>query len=146
LVGQNEWNGFVPLVTTRAQVESEIGKPTKYGKYVLDDEEVRIIYTERQCGNPKHCECLAPTGSILYISRYLNNTRKVSEIDLKGFGRTVDTHLPDVYTYSNHEIGIVYTVQNEEVYKIRHYRSERVCSEYENEIPSLMKKGCLVAN
>ncbi len=131
--GQQSWKGIVPLVTTKEQIEKTLGHPNAGGFYEFDDKRVFIKYVETQCEEIKRCDCLVPRGTVQFvdIEIYYDLYLKDLKLNKKVFTKTRNSHLPDVYTYSNHKSGLVYEVQDGKVTHIYYYESTNTCHRIE---------------
>lgn len=106
-----EWRGITPLKSSRADVESLLGKPDKLGFYKIDDELALVFYSPGPCENRNNCECVVPKDTVLRVNVTLNYSKKLSEIDL-GSKKYTKKKAPygSEATYSDLDSGIVYTV------------------------------------
>lgn len=126
---QEGWRGIIPLVSTRDEVEKKIGKPNENGFYEFDEGRVFITYVEVNCDKIIRCDCLVPFGTVQHIRISIYYDLSVEDLGLnsKKYKKTRNTHTPDVYTYSNHKTGIVYSVQDGMVDSISYYETEKTC-------------------
>lgn len=130
-----DWNGILPLRSTRSDVEAKLGKPQESGWYVFPDETVRFRYSEYGCGEFKTCYCLVPKDTVIEISVNLLRKRKLKEfnLDLSHFQKEADSHLLVYDYYTSEEIGVTYTVVRESatVTGITYFPSKKSCSSFE---------------
>ena len=130
---QKPWDGIVPLITTKDQVEKKIGRPGSNGFYEFDDGRVLVKYVEVRCGKIKQCDCLVPPGTVQFVrvEIYYDLYIKDLKLDSKEFKKTRNTHQPELFTYANHKRGIVYSTYKGKVSHITYYGSEATCKKIE---------------
>ena len=112
------WRGIVPLVSTRADVETLLGKPNDLGLYELNGEAASVIYSDGPCQGlyrsleKSNCKCLVAKDTVLSIfvepRQFLKFTRL--GIAKPKFTRTAIVSGPGMFSYSNLTEGIVYSV------------------------------------
>lgn len=126
---QETWRGIVPYVTTKEEVEKNLGKPTRGSFYELDEGRVLIKYVEIECAKKIECHCLAPLGTVQFIdvNLYYDLYFKDLTLDLTAFERKLVSPDPIQETYANWKIGIVYSVYEGKVSHIYYYESEATC-------------------
>lgn len=131
LHGQNIWRGIEPLVTTRSQAERKLGAPSRNGDYELDEGRVFIKYVEVACSKVERCDCMVPLGTVQFISIELSKPEplKNRKLNLSSFKVVRDSHLPDIFTYSNLKAGVVYEVKDGRITHVWYYESEKRCNE-----------------
>jgi hypothetical protein len=94
-----DWRGFLPMHSTRAEVEGVLGPPhdpSKHGTnivavnnarviYYLEEGEVHILYSQ-QSGSQGKCPAAVPAGTVMMIQVMPNTGVSVKDLDLqKGF-------------------------------------------------------------
>jgi len=136
-VRAKEWRGFIPLKSTRADVERLLGKPNQLGRYETQNERVTIWYSEGPCegkygGLAKaNCECLATKDTVLRIALTFDSPKEVSKlgIDKKKYERTPIHAYRPTATYADFTEGLVYTIResDEKVTKIDYLPSAKDC-------------------
>ena len=133
-----DWQGIVPLKSTRADVESRFGKPDKRGGYNVKDERVSFEYGEPCKGlyralGADNCKCLAADDAVMSIFVEPIIKRSISDLklDMKNYSRRPVSPFPQTFVYANDEEGIVYTVDESEneVMHITYYPSAADCQD-----------------
>ena len=132
---ESDWNGILPLQSTRSDVEAKLGKPQESGWYDFPNETVRFRYSEYGCGEIETCYCLVPKDTVIEISVNLLRKRNLKEfnLDLSHFEKEADSHLLVYDYYTSEEIGVTYTVVREssKVTSITYFPSKKSCSSFE---------------
>ncbi len=130
-----DWNGILPLKSTRSDVEAKLGKPQASGWYEFPNETVRFRYSEYGCDEIETCYCLVPKDTVIEISVNLLQRRKLEEfkLDLSYFDKEADSHLLIYDYYTSEEVGVTYTVVRESatVTGITYFPSKKRCSSFE---------------
>ncbi|HKV35653.1 MAG TPA: hypothetical protein VJP89_15055 [Pyrinomonadaceae bacterium] len=133
-----DWQGVVPLKTTRAEVESRFGKPDKWGYYNIKNERVSFEYGDQCKGlylalGVDNCKCLTGADAVMSIFVEPTTKRRISalKLDLKNYRKTPISPFPQTFTYTNSAEGIVYTVDESEgeVMHITYYPSAADCED-----------------
>lgn len=126
---QEGWNGIIPLITTKEEVQKKLGKADKYGRFETKEGRVSINYINTRCKKVMRCDCLAPIGSVMSIRITLYNDLPLEALKLnsKTYKKTRDSHLSDVTTYANEKTGVIYEIQDGKVTHINYYESKKVC-------------------
>jgi hypothetical protein len=114
-----EWKNFVPLKTTRANVEAILG-PADEGfevTYSLKDGNLSIEYSSGPCKSGRKGGWNVPKDVVISLLFSPRRPKKVSELrlDLTKFKKVIDEHLPSVTYYINDEDGITYAIQKGKV-------------------------------
>lgn len=130
--GQVAWNGIVPYVTTRAEVEKKLGKPTRGSFYDLPEGKVLVKYVETSCDKKTECRCLAPLGTVQFIDVNLGYDLFLENltIDRSAFRRKVNNTDPTMETLSDPKSGVVYELDDGKVTHIYYYESEATCKSF----------------
>jgi hypothetical protein len=127
-----EWRGITPLKSSRVEVENLFGKPDELGFYKIDNERAIVFYSDGLCDDQNKCECAVPKDTVLRVNVTLNNSMKLSAIDL-GSGKYTKKKAPygTQATYSDLESGIVYTVDESDrtITAIDYWPSAAHCQE-----------------
>jgi hypothetical protein len=118
-IGAKEWRGITPLKSSRADVERLLGKPNELGRYEIQNERVRVSYSEGPCeggygGLAKtNCERLVAKDTVLKVRVTFEWPVKLSKlgIDKRRYERTPIHAYRKTATYSNFTEGIVYTIR-----------------------------------
>ena len=113
-----EWHGIVPLKSTRADVERLLGKPNELGLYELNGEAASMIYSSGPCKGlyrsleKANCRCLVPKDTVLSIYVEPRQPQKFSALGIarSKFTRTAIVSSADLFSYSDLNEGIVYTI------------------------------------
>jgi len=133
-----DWQGIVPLKSTRAEIERRFGKPDKWGGYEVKGERVSFEYGNRCKGlyltlGADNCKCLAADDAVRSIFVEPTTKRKISDLklDMKNYKRVPVNPFPQTFEYANYEEGIVYTVDEseDEVMHITYYPSVVDCED-----------------
>ena len=99
-----QWRGITPLKSSRAEVESLLGKPNELGFYQIENDRAIIFYSEGQCENPDKCECVVPKDTVLKINVTFEYGLKLSKFNLDNGRYTKDKAPSDPQsTYSDLE-------------------------------------------
>jgi hypothetical protein len=127
-----EWRGITPLKSSRVEVQSLLGKPDELGFYKIDNEQAIVFYSDGPCEDRNKCECAVPKDTVLRVNVTLNNSMKLSAIDL-GSGKYTKKKAPygSQATYSDLESGVVYTVDESDrtITAIDYWPSAAHCQE-----------------
>lgn len=130
--GGDTFRGIVPYVTTRAEVEKKLGKPTVNGPYEFKDGRVYVHYRETVCEkSDTECLCLSPVDSVLMVTVRLYYDLKVEDLKLDALiwekAPIINGHAEGVIAYSNDKTGVTYEVRNGLVDNITYRESEDTC-------------------
>lgn len=130
--GQSSWKGFIPLVTTRSEVEALIGKPGKSGLYEFKDSRVWVKYVETTCDT--RCDCMVSHDTVQFIKVELYKPLSLKKLKLgKDFRKVPDSHLPDVISYISDKSGVDYETQKGKAYTVYYNESIATCENIERE-------------
>ncbi len=129
---QDNFTGIIPFVTTRAEVEKKIGKPTQNSRYEFDDGRVYVFYRETKCEDStnKTCLCLAPLGTVLtveiepYEDIFVKNLNLDPNLWIIADARD---HVQGIENYSNPKSGVTYQVLDGKIRDITYRVSEETC-------------------
>jgi len=127
-----QWRGITPLKSSRADVESLLGKPNELGFYQIENDRAIIFYSGGQCENPDKCECLVPKDTVLRINVTLEYGTELLKFNLDNKRYTKDkAPYGPQSTYSDLEDGVVYTVNGSDktVTAIDYWPSTKDCQE-----------------
>ena len=116
--GQN-WRNFVPLKSTRADVERLLG-PTKepyFGVYHLKDGILDIEYSSGPCSPERKGGWNVPKDVVITLNFSPKRRMRIGDLKLDPtkFRRVVDEHVIGILYYVNDEEGITYQVQRGKV-------------------------------
>lgn len=130
---QKPWDGIIPLVTNKNEIERKFGEPGPNGFYEFDEGRVFIKYVQTQCEKIKRCDCLVPIGTVQFVRVEIYYDLYLKELDLdpKEFKKTRNTHQPELFTYANHKTGVVYSAYKGKVSHITYYESKDTCEKLE---------------
>jgi|SRR5215213_6585934 len=111
-----EWKKFVPLKTTRAEVEAILGPAREKGfevTYQLNDGNLSIEYSTGPCRSDRKGGWNVPQDVVISLLFSPQHPKKVYELklDVTKYRKVVGKHLPSVTYYINDEDGIVYAIQ-----------------------------------
>src|SRR5213594_1724272 len=68
-----DWQGIVPLKSTRPDVERRFGKPDKWGEYQIGNDRVSFEYSDGPCTGlyrslgKNNCYCSLEEGTVLSV-------------------------------------------------------------------------------
>ncbi len=110
---QEGYRGIIPLVTTREEVEKILGKPTSGTRYEFKDKRVTVIYRENACADrDRSCSCLAPIGTVLFISVEPYGETFIKDIIPQPGSQwrryEVMDHVTGIHAYTNDKTGVTY--------------------------------------
>lgn len=138
-VSAKEWQGIVPLKSTRADVERLFGKPNELGRYEFNNHRVSIWYSEGPCADNSgglakvNCECLVAKDTVLRIGVTFELPIKASKLSLDKtkYERTLIYAYHPTATYADFTEGVVYTLREKDdtVTNIDYLPSARDCKE-----------------
>jgi hypothetical protein len=90
-----EWNGIVPLRTTRQEVESILGKPIRKTSYddffELKNENALVTYSRGNCRKYSF-DYDIPAGTVTEICIYPKSEITLDELDLSKYVESIDIH------------------------------------------------------
>lgn len=114
-VKAQEWKKFVPLNTTRAEVEAILG-PAGEGfevTYQLKDGSLSIEYSTGPCRSDRKGGWNVPKDVIISLLFSPKHPKKLSalKLDLTKYRKVAGGDTPSVTYYINDEDGIVYSIQ-----------------------------------
>lgn len=133
-----DWQGIVPLKSTRAEIERRFGKPDKWGGYDVKNERVSFEFGSQCRGlylalGADNCKCLASDDAVISIFVEPATKRRISDLklDMKNYERRPVSPFPQTFVYANEMEGIVYTVDEseDEVLHITYYPSSSDCKD-----------------
>ncbi len=128
-----EWNGIVPLKSSRADVEKLLGKPDENGGYKIKGQYGFIRYSLTDCAASEKCICPAGKDIVVEIRVHIHYKLKLKKLklDLKNYKKKADPELLVYETYSNYDEGIEYVVFTEEntIDSITYLPAKRDCEE-----------------
>jgi hypothetical protein len=107
----NEWNGIIPLKSTRADVEKLLGKPLRpsnnAAQYKTKTENVMIVYAEKPCGVRPMSPGNSPNALVVIMEVNPIVRPKISDltIDPAKFTKTFDESKNQI-VYRNLQDGI----------------------------------------
>lgn len=146
-----EWRGIVPLHSTREDVERLLGLPPPpptdgtriytlnktRSIYFLEEEEVYIVFAEKDVLAAVGCIGTVPTGTVLLIEIKPKKERKLSDlqIDERRFRKFDPSEPPNLgfMAYADDEEGISIRTQDEKVQQINYYAAAKdthLCPSY----------------
>jgi hypothetical protein len=103
------WRGFVPLKSSRADIERLLGPSTERCKclYKSDAENVFIEYTRATCG--KGGSWNVPPDTVITVTVYPKKNQKIAEFQVSDtkFKKTQDLHMGNILYYDNEEEGLL---------------------------------------
>jgi hypothetical protein len=109
----NSWRDLVPLRSTRAEVETRLGKPTfSFGtryRYENENEKVEVIYSAGSCELSGADRWNVPKDVVIWMEVYPRKTSPIKEIHLdpKKYRRVQRWHPENLVRYENEEDGVV---------------------------------------
>ena len=117
-----QWRGIIPLKSTRLDVERLLGRPLSvklkfYATYKLEDEEVRIDYSDKKlCTRTDECDCRVPNDTVLHVVVHPKNEIRFSSLglDTLTFNEIVNPENPNNVAYSNSETGLMYVISKKD--------------------------------
>ena len=128
-----EWNGIVPLKSSREDVEKLLGKPDENGGYKIKGQYGFIRYSLSDCTAPENCICPVGKDIVIEINVFIHYKLKLKKLklDLRNYRKKVDPELLVYETYSNYDEGIEYVVFREEntVVSITYLPAKQDCEE-----------------
>lgn len=105
------WRGIVPLKSTRADVERQLGKANEYDSYQIENERATVFYYDGNCEDSTKCECLVPKGTVLRVSVAFDSPVKLSTLNIDKKQYTYrKAPSGEQSTYSDVNAGVVYAV------------------------------------
>ncbi len=110
------WKGILPLHSTRADVERQLGLPSTPCQggctYKGQTESVTIVYSTEPCGPGDHNRWRVPVGTVVTVIVYPVVKPKLKDLkrNLKKFTKTKDPELAGHWVYTNHNEGVSYEV------------------------------------
>lgn len=110
------WKGIVPLRSTRAEVERQLGVPVstcgETCSYETPKEKVTIVYSTDPCGRGDQNRWRVSAGTVVTVIVYPAETPKFKDLklNLKKFIKTRDPELAGYWVYTNEQEGISYEV------------------------------------
>ncbi len=118
-VTAKDWQGIVPLRSTKSQVQKLLGNPNELGRYEIGNQRVSILYSEGPCESSyqllakPNCECLVGKDTVLRITVTFDLPVKVANfsLDKSKYERTVVYGYRPTATYADFADGIVYTIR-----------------------------------
>jgi hypothetical protein len=119
LVQANQWNGIIPLESTRADVEKIIGKPEPISKnryaasYTTKNERVFVIYSTGNCNNKPSNGWNVEKLKVISISVFPVTPTKLADhkFDESKFSRHIgDTRSLEEYTNETDGVGFVVNI------------------------------------
>lgn len=126
-VQQRGWKGIVPLHSTRAEVEAQLGKSSEACQcsYKNPNEAVVIDYAKGPCKGPPH-GWNVPAEKVLQITLFPKSKLSLAQLGLdeKEYPKTQGVGETAVY-YTNVQEGIKYSVHDGEVHSISYIPSSR---------------------
>ena len=126
-----DWRGITPLKSTRADVERLLGKPNSYGRYQFENERAYIHYKTVPCDRTDRCDCFVSTDVVLdiYVGVEVDMKFSALNIDKTKFEKIIPSKYPDITVYSNHDVGIVYEIdeKDDRVWRISYLPSGKDC-------------------
>lgn len=135
LVQAKEWQGLVPLHSTRTDVERLLGSPAntdpskeRAAVYKLKNEVVLISYAmSSPCGSDGLSEWQVPHGTVVSITVSPKTELRLSNlnIDEHRYKKTSDGHRPEDVNYINEEEGESIKVFQGEVISITYFPSAK---------------------
>ena len=114
-----EWKNFVPLKTTRTNVEAILGPADEDFEvtYRLKDGKLSIEYSSGPCRPERKGGWNVPKDVVISLHFSPRRPKKVSELklDWTKCRKVINEHLPSVTYYINDEDGITYAIQQGKV-------------------------------
>ena len=104
-----DWQGIVPLQSTRADVERLLGKPnTEHDRYLTGNEVGEFFYSTSRCSNGWN----VPAGTVISITVTFSESRRLSDLklDLGKYVKITDPFTPNHTYYVNRNEGVRYVV------------------------------------
>jgi len=120
LARAKEWRGIVPLHSTRADVEKQLGPPLPQFKtlniYDMGEERVFINYSVGACEKGWPYGFNVPADTVTSIQIYLMGKVALSglNLDLSKFKQVQDPHVGGILYYENNEEGFTVSVNKYE--------------------------------
>jgi hypothetical protein len=109
-----EWRRIVPLHSTRAEVERQLGSASNECKcsYYLEDVNVFIVYSVGYCksGEPRGWNVPMDTVISIQVTPKVRPKLSALKIDEKEYVRTEDPELPGIFYYTNDAEGLTIVV------------------------------------
>ncbi len=111
-----DWRQFVPLRSTRADVERLLGssKEAYFADYSLKEGNLFIEYSSGPCRLDRKGGWNVPMDVVITLHFTPQRKRHISDLklDLTRFKKVVDEHVIGILYYVDDEDGITYQVQN----------------------------------
>jgi hypothetical protein len=113
LAKAGEWQGIVPLHSTRVDVERLLGNPVRtnglVSTYKTKNERVQVFYSDGVCKEGSSARYNVLSGTVLSFIVYPNAKLLVSDLklDMTKYKREVDIHGEHIIYYFNREEGII---------------------------------------
>jgi len=124
-----DWRSIVPSKTTRTEVESILGRTeTEYfAVYKIDDGNLFIEYSSGPCRPGRKGGWNFPENVVVSITLYPKTKPRLSDLklDRKKFRKVISTHTPSVTYYINDNEGIMYEIQQRQVYSVEYFPPKR---------------------
>jgi hypothetical protein len=112
------WKGIVPLHSTRADVERELGAPVtscvETCNYNTPNESVTIVYVTHACESGDNNSWRVPAGTVVTVIVYPSVKPRLKDLKVnsKSFTKTRDPELVGHWTYTSKREGTSYEVSN----------------------------------
>jgi hypothetical protein len=122
---QRGWQGILPLHSTRAEVEAQLGKASGACncRHATTTEAVVIDYAKSPCQGPPH-GWNVPAGTVLQITLYPKSKSSIAQLTLNEKAYAVSQGLDEAAVYyTNLKEGIKYSVLDGEVNSISYIPS-----------------------
>lgn len=134
-----DYEGIVPLKSTRTDVERKFGLPEK-GKaingvalYRLYDRRITFYYLKASCARSENCECFVPVNTVIKIIVVFEENESFSELrlDKTKFERNVSPRDSNRVTYYDEVEGIIYAVDEagDDIESVEYLPSKKNCDE-----------------
>lgn len=115
----SRWYGIMPLRSTRAEVERQLGEATSLCQciYDLQHEKIVIKYSKGACQEEVSSKWDVPVDTIISFEVFPKYRITLAELNLKEKEFTIveDSELPGIFLYTNEKEGVRIEASNTEV-------------------------------
>jgi hypothetical protein len=116
----NEWNGIVPLKSTRVDVEKILGKPLPHSvakhaaAYETKEERVSVTYSTGYCREDPNHGWDVPELTVISVMVTPNASPKLSDLKLDGgkFKKSQDPEILNLVYFTNEQDGVTVGADN----------------------------------